>query len=215
MYGYPGEVETDCQALCNILLSDKLSATHTCWRDGVLAHNIVDVRHIPGKINITDGVSRQYKGTVKTPRDGSEWTVTLAWEEVTGLIHDLYHIAELSDLTVLKERFKSEPLYLDIIDAIISSSCQEMTIRERKRVQHRKTQYTLEEGKLWFIRGSSGTRARARRECVSRAEAVELAKQEHEQGGHWHRDAIEMALLDRYHSPKLDESIVKVIMDCA
>ena len=34
VYGYPVEVETDCQALCDILLSDKLSATHVRWRDG-------------------------------------------------------------------------------------------------------------------------------------------------------------------------------------
>ena len=73
----------------------------------------------------------------------------------------------------------------------------------------------LEEGKLWFIGGGSGTQARARHECVSRVEVVKLAQQEHEQGGHWHWDAVKLALLDRYHSPKLDESIVKVIMDCA
>jgi len=42
-----------------------------------------------------------------------------------------------------------------------------------------------------------------------------LAKAEHEQGGHWHRDTMKLVLLDRYHSPKLDESIVKAIMDCA
>jgi len=43
VYGYPVEVETDCQALCDILLSDKLNATHAQWWDGVLVHNIVDV----------------------------------------------------------------------------------------------------------------------------------------------------------------------------
>lgn len=73
----------------------------------------------------------------------------------------------------------------------------------------------LEEGKLWFIGGGSGTWARARRECMSRAEAVKLAQQKHEQEGHWHRNAVKLALLDRYHSPKLDKSIVKAIMDCA
>ena len=43
MYRYPVEVETDCQALRDILINDKLSAMHARWRDGVLAHNIVDV----------------------------------------------------------------------------------------------------------------------------------------------------------------------------
>ena len=215
VYGYPVEVETNCQALHDILLSDKLSATHARWRDGVLAHNIVDVRHIPGKVNIADGVSRQYEGTDKTPGDGSEWTVSPDWEEITGLVHDLFLVDESTDLTVWKERFKDKPLYLNVIDAIIGLSSREATVREKKRAQHRKTQYMLEDGKLWFVGGGNSTRARARRECVSRAEAVELAKLEHEQGGHWHRDAMKLALLDRYHSPKLDESIVKAIMDCA
>src|SRR6202522_2692977 len=68
-YGYPVEVETDCQALRDILMNDKLSATHARWRDGVLAHNIVDVRNIPGVTNIADGLSRQYEGT---PKAGNE-----------------------------------------------------------------------------------------------------------------------------------------------
>jgi len=122
---------------------------------------------------------------------------------------------ELPDLTVLKEQFKDEPLYLDVLDAITGFCSREVTLCEKKRAQHRKTQYVLNEGKLWFIGGGSGTRAQARRECVSKVEVVELARAEHEQGRHWHRDAIKMALLDWYHSPKLDESIVKAVLDCA
>jgi len=213
VYSYPVEVETDCQALHNILLSDKLSVTHARWQDGVLAHNIINVRHIPGKVNIADGISRQYEGTDKAPGDGSEWIATPDWE-VTGLVHDLFLVDESMDLTVLKERFKNKPLYLDVINVIIGLSSHEVTIQEKRRVQHRKTQYMLEDGKLWFVGGGSGTRAWGRRECVSRAEAVGLAKLKHEQGRHWHRNAMKMALLDRYHSPKLDESIVKAIMDC-
>ena len=184
IYGYPVEVETDCQALRDILLSDKLSVMHAPWRDRVLAHNIVDVHHIPGKINIADGISRQYEGTDKVPGNGSERTVTPDWEETMGLVHDLYHVAESLDLTVLQERFKDEPLFLDVIDAIIGLSSSNATVREKKRAQHRKTQYMLDEGKLWFVGGGSGTRARARHKCMSRVEAVELAWLEHEQGGH-------------------------------
>jgi len=136
IYGYPVEVETNCQALHDILLSDKLSVTHACWRDRVLAHNIVDVCHIPGKINIADGISQQYEGMDKSPGDGSEWTVMPDWEETTGLVHDLYHVAESLDLTVLQERFKGEPLFLDIIDAIIGLSSNNVTVWEKKRAQH-------------------------------------------------------------------------------
>ena len=211
VYGYLVEVETDCQALHDIFLSNKLSATHARWRDGVLAHNIVDVRHIPGKINIADGVSRQYEDTDKVPGDGNDWTVTSDWEEVTGLVHNLCHVSELPDLTVLRSRFKDEPLYLDVLDVIVGLSLRDATVCEKKWAQHRKSQYMLEEGKLWFI---SGARVRSRWECVSRAEAVELVRAEHEQGGHWHRDTIKMALLDRYHSPRMDESILKAVLEC-
>ena len=73
----------------------------------------------------------------------------------------------------------------------------------------------IEEGKLWFIGGGTRTRAVARRECVTKEEAIELAKLEHEKGGHFHRDLVKIALLDRIHTPCLDESIVKAITDCA
>jgi hypothetical protein len=44
-WGFPIEVETDCQALRDHLLNDKLIATHARWQDGLLAHQIVDIRH--------------------------------------------------------------------------------------------------------------------------------------------------------------------------
>lgn len=72
VYGYPVEVETDCQAHRDVLMNDKLSAMHARWRDGVLAHNIVDVRHIPGVTNIADGLSCQFKNTPKLAGGGSE-----------------------------------------------------------------------------------------------------------------------------------------------
>jgi hypothetical protein len=72
VYGYPVEVETNCQALRDVLMNDKLSAMHARWRDGVLAHNIVDVRHIPGVTNIADGLSCQFKNTPKLAGGGSE-----------------------------------------------------------------------------------------------------------------------------------------------
>ena len=124
-------------------------------------------------------------------------------------------MAELPDLTILKERFKDKPLYLNVIDMIISLSSCKVRVREKKHMQHRKTQYMLNNRKLWFVRGGSGMQAQDRQECVLREEAVELAKFEHEQGRHWHCDIMRLALLDRYHSPKLDESILKAIMDCA
>ena len=41
-WGFPIELETDCYALRDILMNDKLSATHARWKDGVLAHRITE-----------------------------------------------------------------------------------------------------------------------------------------------------------------------------
>ena len=59
MYGYPVIIKTDCQALWDFLMNNKLSSMHERWQDSVLAHNIIDVQHVPGVTNIVDGLIRQ------------------------------------------------------------------------------------------------------------------------------------------------------------
>ena len=70
IYGYPVKVRTDCQALRDVLMNDKLSAMHARLRDSVLAHNIIDVQHVLGVTNIADGLSRQYENTPGSDKDG-------------------------------------------------------------------------------------------------------------------------------------------------
>ena len=63
IWGFLVEIETNCQALRDALVSTELNATHTRWRDGVIAHQITDVRHIPGHINLVgDSISRKDEG---------------------------------------------------------------------------------------------------------------------------------------------------------
>jgi hypothetical protein len=58
IWGFPIEIEMDCQALRDTLLSEKLSTVHACWQDGILAHQIIDMWHVPGKANVVaDGLS--------------------------------------------------------------------------------------------------------------------------------------------------------------
>jgi transposase InsO family protein len=214
VYGYPVEVETDCQALRDILMNDKLSATHARWRDGVLAHNIVDVRHIPGVTNIADGISRQYEDTPKSGGDGSSWNVDADWESRAGLAYGINCVSIPPTTSNLRDRFATTPLFRDVIDALEGIQSGQ-GLRERKRARHRSARYMIEEGKLWYVGGGTRTRAVARRECVTKEEAMELARIEHEKGGHFHRDLIKIALLDRIHTPGLDQSIVEAIASCA
>src|ERR1700678_1765551 len=210
LHGYPVEVETDCQALRDTLMNDKLSATHARWRDGVLAHNIIDVRHVPGITNIADGLSRQYEDTPKQDKDGSEWTVNPDWEQGEGLVFGLNHVSIAPDIVALRDRFKDEPTLQEVVDALqgIKSG---LGLHEHRQAMHRAANYMIEDGKIWFLGGGTPTRAIARRECMSQKEATELAIQEHKNGGHFHHDLIKIALLNKIHSPKLDQSIVKAV----
>jgi hypothetical protein len=198
-----------------VLLNDKINATHARWRDGVTAHNIVDVRHLPGRINVVaDGISRMNEGQPKLYGDGSEWTVSPDWEAAKGLTHDIFQVSLSERDNALRERFKDEPIFLEVVEAILELD-QGKTLWNRKKARHRASQYLIEDGKLWRIGGGAKVRGRAKRECVTCPEARELARIEHETQGHWHRDSIKIALLDKIHSPKLDESIVTAITDCA
>ena len=94
-WGFPIEVETDCQALHDHLLNNnlKLSATHAHWQDRILAHQITDIHHIPGHLNIVaDGLSQANKGTDNKEGDGSDWTVSEDWETNMGLTHNIFHV---------------------------------------------------------------------------------------------------------------------------
>ena len=112
------EVETDCQALRDVLMNDKLSATHARWRDGVLAHNIIDVRHIPGVTNIADGLSQQYENTPKSGKDGSEWDVDSDWETGAGLVYGINCIS-IPPATHIRKKIRS---YLDVYSLHSTSS---------------------------------------------------------------------------------------------
>jgi transposase InsO family protein len=215
-WGFPIEVETDCQALRDHLLNDKLSATHARWRDGILAHQITDIRHVPGRLNVVaDGLSRASEGIENEEGDGSDWTVSEDWETNTGLTHDIFHLSTAGTLEMakLRERFKDEPIFAEVIDAMLEMD-QGTNLRQKKRARHRASEYMIKDGKLWRVAGGHSTRAKSKVECVTREEATQLAREEHKSKGHWQRDSVKKSLLDRIWSPGLDASIVKGIINC-
>lgn len=261
IYGSPIEIETDCQALRDTLLNDKINSTHARWRDGVLAHHIVDVRHRPGINNgAADGLSRKYTNTPKEDGDGHQDTVSPDWETTTGLIHDvfstgdmeedaggwmcqyggtprmkgdghewtvdadvartdtkphnLFNVSPTTEFSNLRTRFANEPIFLQVIDALLNLD-HGKTVREKRRARHRALGYMIDEGKLWRLGDGRTTRARPRLECVSQQEAIELARTQHNDHGHWGRDLIKIQLLDHICSPRLEKSITKAILDCA
>ncbi|KAG8975217.1 hypothetical protein FRB94_003751 [Tulasnella sp. JGI-2019a] len=97
IFGLPIVLETNCQALRDLLLKVNLSVTHAWWRDAILAAQIVDVWHRPGVENkVPDAISRKWadhEGEIDEG-EGQEWTVTPNWEDSKGLVNDMMAVEE-------------------------------------------------------------------------------------------------------------------------
>lgn len=216
IWGFPIEIETDCSALRYVLTNDKLNDTHARWRDSVLGHQIVDVRHIPGRTNVVgDGISRRAEGLPRHPDDGSAWSVCEDWETRQGLVNDIFAVAaDSSSPDPLATRFAGEPMFLEVIQALQDRFDEGLEPRARQRALHRSSQYLVADGRLWRLRGSLGRRARARVECLTQSEAKAAAFRAHVDGGHWGRDLVKLHLLDRCWAPGLDKLILDAIGEC-
>jgi hypothetical protein len=100
IWGFPVKIKMDCQALRDVLLNDHLNTAHARWRDRILAHHIVDVHHVPRKLNIiADGLSRQWEGQPRDAglQDSSKWTVSEDWEANSGLVNDILCTTEITN----------------------------------------------------------------------------------------------------------------------
>ncbi|TFY79119.1 hypothetical protein EWM64_g4891 [Hericium alpestre] len=216
LWGFPVIVETDCQALRDVLLSDQLNAAHARWRDGILTYQIIDVCHVPGKLNVVaDRLSHQSTGRARTVGDGSEWSVSEDWEVSRGLVNDVLLLTAPEDpsVTILCERFADEPLFHEVINALTARD-QGSNVRDKRRARYHALEYFIEDGRLYRIHGGARIRARPKLECVTKDEAKVLAYEQHVAGGHWGRDHVKIALLDRICCPGLDAVILAAVREC-
>ncbi|KZP24425.1 hypothetical protein FIBSPDRAFT_668643, partial [Athelia psychrophila] len=166
-----------------------------------------------------DGLSRQFTGMPKRKEDGHKPEVNPDWEAEAGIVNDLFTVEEedsvfsvegMTEYTELRMWFADEPIFAEVIDAFLNLDTSK-TVREKRKARHRAMGYFIGDGKLWRLGDGRSSRARPRVECVTRSEAIALARIEHSKRGHWGWDLVKIQLLDRIWSPGLDQSITTAI----
>ncbi|KIK58485.1 hypothetical protein GYMLUDRAFT_171114 [Collybiopsis luxurians FD-317 M1] len=155
-----------------------------------------------------------WEGQDREEGDSSEWNVNEDWESGFGLVNDVFGVSESTDWSALKEQFADEAVFLEALGALEVLKGKGDDAAKRK-AQHKAGRFMVEGNCLWKVGGNDGVRDRARVECITKAEAQQMAVQQHDAGGHWGWDHIKLALLDRICSPKLDDSVMVAIRDCA
>jgi hypothetical protein len=78
-------------------------------------------------------------------------------EANVGLTHDIFYTTEATtpEIAKLRERFKDEPIFAEVIDAILELD-QNTNLQQKKCARHRASEYMIEDGKLWRVAGGHG-----------------------------------------------------------
>ena len=124
-----------------------------------------------------DGLSRKFINLLVADGDGHEWTVSEDWEARTGVVNDIFQVANTNptpESLKMLERFLEEKVFKDIVGSLLELN-HGKSLRDRKRVRHRAKGYMIEGGKLWKVGNRKSIRSKPQVECMMQKEASALA----------------------------------------
>ncbi|KIJ52710.1 hypothetical protein M422DRAFT_83228, partial [Sphaerobolus stellatus SS14] len=133
--------------------------------------------------------------------DGSEWSVQPEWEAGKGMVDDVFEMKEDKELSVLRDRFKEDPWFLEVIN-YLGGKTRSLTVRERRWLHHKAAGFWIEDGKLWKASTKAVDRA-ARTECIPCSEGLQRAHTTHKANGHFAWEHTHLHLQDHYFWPTL------------
>ena len=195
IFGSPIEIETDCQALRDCLLKDKMNSHHSRWQESILNHNIIDIRHCPGVNNpVADGLSRMWHNRPRTSTDGSSWSVLPDWEALKGIKNDILQVSASPGAPAhpLELRFQGDIFFTPIIRHLLGKSAGD-SIADCRRAMHRSKGFMIENNKLWRVSSKTSDRV-SKTECQPMSSGFQTALNTHEQNGHLGADLIKLKL---------------------
>lgn len=214
-FGQPIILETDCQALRDMLKQERPSATHARWLDSILSHRIIDIVHRPGVENpVADALSRKWsKERPQTEGDGSQETVTPDWEDRARIENNIFAITTEKASQRVLNRFADDAYFADIAKFLADPDTLNADKRARKKAEHRAEGFMIEDERLWRIAGKGSKHGR-KVECIPVKEGIDKAREAHMEG-HFGRDHTKLRLQRAYFWPKMDADVRDAITTCA
>lgn len=155
-FGQPIILVTSCTALRDILRSKKMPAAHARWREQLLAHNIIEVRHCAGRRHLlAHSLSHRMSVSVDKPQEpledaGYTFVGAISADDLASKSWSLaQQYVELdSQASELLKRFKGdelEPLLCLLLLLELPTPQQ-----QRVKLRHQAS-YILHEGELGYI----------------------------------------------------------------
>jgi RNase H-like domain found in reverse transcriptase/Integrase zinc binding domain/Reverse transcriptase (RNA-dependent DNA polymerase) len=222
IYSSPIEIETDCQALRDCLLKEKISIHHSRWKESILAHNIIDIRHRLGIENVVaDGLSRMWQNCKQSQGDGSNWSVLVDLESCQAIRNDVLLITMGSPPPIdtsplpykLEDHFKGDIFFEPIILHLLGRNAGS-TIPERHKAMHQAQGFEIKNGKLWCFSSKASDQV-SRTECIPKTEAFHLALSIHHSFGHFKNiDSLKLHIHEQYFWPSMDNDCRQVVLEC-
>ena len=214
IYGSPLEIETDCQALRDCLLQEKMSVHHSRWKESILAHNIIAIRHRPGVENpVADGLSRMWDGYKRTSTDGSDWSVLPNWEATKGIVNDVLSISYVPPHThPLETRFAGDIFFEPIVKHLLGHNAGS-TPAARRKATHQAANFTILDDTLWKVSSKASDRV-SKTECIPTLEGFKQALDTHMSNGCFGPEHIQLHLRDRFFWPGMLTDCKQAQLEC-
>lgn len=202
------------------MLKEKLSTHHGHWKESILAHNIVDIRHRPGIDNpVTDGLSRMWANKKHTSTDRSSWSVLPDWEASHGIQNDILVVqvsgdtAEPTAQTNIEERFGGDAFFEPVVRHLLGRDTG-ATISERRRAMHRSRGFFIEKDDLWRKSSKATDRVTCRR-CIPRKEGFTFGLRTHRAIGHFKSvDSLKLHIHESTFWLGMDTNCRQVALEC-
>ena len=208
------EIETDCQALRDCLLQEKMSVHHSRWKESILAHNIIAIRHRPGVENpVADGLSRMWDGRKRTEDDGSNWSVLPNWEATKGIVNDILSISYVPpNIHPLEKCFADDIFFEPIVKHLLGHDAGS-TPAARRKATHQASGFTILDDKLWKVSSKANDRV-AKTECIPATLGFSYALEAHMSNGCFGPEHVQLHLRDHYFWPGMLTDCRRAILEC-